>query len=169
MYPPKAPSAKRNTVRIIRKGGPSLVNISVGMAVVVAFLVPLAWTFWRGEQAELGQQRDLFAAQVTWRCERGHLFEAGGQDGARICWICGAIAYPIAEYHCEVHGPCEVEVQFQTDPEIEKSMVSKVRIRGGPWLSPEEGLICPRCTRPLFYAPPDPLKGKLGPNRRLGG
>ena len=85
------------------------------VAVTVAVLLPLAWFYFRGETDSHLRSRTLEQAEISWRCERDHLFMAAGQDGSRICWICGAIAYPVGNYICEVHGAYEVAVQFVTD------------------------------------------------------
>lgn len=135
------------------------------VAVTVAVLLPLAWFYFRGETDSHLRSRTLEQAEISWRCERDHLFMAAGQDGSRICWICGAIAYPVGNYICEVHGAYEVAVQFVTD-DAGITTVKQVRVPKGTWLSPQEGLRCPRCARPLTYPNPDPMNSLLGGSRK---
>lgn len=163
--PDGASSTRRRTVRIVkRRAPPRAATISVAMAVAAAILLPVVWHLWRGEEPVPLLERSLANAELTWRCEAGHLFRAKGHafgaDGltdARTCWRCGKPAYPSARYACPVHGAYDVTLRFAKG-EDGFEVVSRIRLTGREWVFADEGVYCPRCNRRLEYSR-DPLAG----------
>ncbi|RME41567.1 MAG: hypothetical protein D6788_01005 [Planctomycetota bacterium] len=154
-----------STVRIKRQRISPTTAATLVVTLGAAGLIPLAWALWRGQPEPPPRQRTFREAEIPWHCENGHVFLAPGQEGARTCWICGVKAYAVGRFACPVHGPYEVEVRFVNDPDGQP-VIGQVRLPGQDWKPRDEGLVCPRCNRPLFYVPPDPLEPLPGRARR---
>jgi hypothetical protein len=167
--PGKAVAAQgRRTVRIVKSrtlSRPALISLVVACAAVVATLA--LWRFWQPKDIVPPAQRTLGEWETDWKCDSGHSFHAAGQTEPRSCWTCGKPAYPVAYYHCPTHGTYETNARFKADDEG-RPKVAYLRLRGGSWVSVEQGLRCPRCGQLLRYGGHDPLRG-LGNRETPGG
>ena len=150
--------SRRRTVRIIKKRNvPRPAVVSLAIAAGAAILVLAVWRIWQTGEETPVYKRSMRDYEMGWRCEGGHFFHSTGQTNSRRCWMCGRHAYPVALYKCPAHGSYEVAFQFSVDKEgVVKP--SKVRIKGGEWRPPDEGLKCIRCRRDLIREQVDPLE-----------
>ncbi len=163
------PSTRRRTVRIVKQRTASRpAVISLLIAVALALLLPLAWRYWRPEEPPPPLQRTLVDVELEWKCPVGHSFRAAGQVGGRACWTCDRTAFPVTDYTCRVHGPFEVQVRFAVGDDGVPRMAS-LRWPGEEWVSAEDGLPCPRCSRRLVYLKADPLGRASREAKRVGG
>lgn len=158
-------------VRIVKPRTVSRAALVSLLAITIAALfLPAMWHVSRREREDESPVfRTLTDVELKWKCEAGHTFRAAGQVGPRLCWTCDRDAYPVTQRVCPVHGSFQVVVQF-ADGEDGVPRMSKLRFFGQDWVTVEDGLVCPRCSRRLAYQPPDPLdRSRRHPDRRGGG
>ena len=157
---PAAPH--RRTVRIKQRRGVRGPTLSLLLAVIAGIAALVLWQLLQSPASVRAPQRSIESYELTWVCERGHDFRASGhQQGSdglskpRQCWTCGAPAYPAATYRCPVHDGYPVQYRFRASEsgDVEPALV---RLLGQRWVTPDKGLTCPRCARPLVYSD-DPL------------
>lgn len=139
--------------------------ISLGATLGAAALVVWAFRVWNNVEPVQPHFTQISDTLVTWRCDNGHLFESLGHADPRPCWQCGATAYPVITFICEIHGEVEVAYQFRRD---QKGVLvpDKVRVGSGEWTDYEGGLICDRCKLPIVREEHDPLEPTNSNRRR---
>jgi len=128
---------------------PRTALISLMVAAAAAAVAFGAWRVFRDDAVRPVVQRTVRDVLLTYKCERGHTFNAMGQAEPLKCPFCGTPAHAITQYVCPLHGDVEVSVEFTLDADGEP-IVSKLRLPGGRWVDVEAGLRCPRCGQPLY-------------------
>ncbi len=159
---------RKHTVRIVKPK--SAYRAPLFSFLAVAFVAVLAVGLWRvfspAEVAEV-KHRDIHDVVLDWRCDNGHYFEADGVNHALPCEKCGKDSYPVETYYCQEHGRYPVSSRF--DSSSEGLRVEARRISDGDWKPVDEGLFCPRCSKPLRKKRRDPLAKSVRDKRKLDG
>lgn len=128
-------------------------------------IVLIAWRVWRGDSESPLSPVHRFKPLVTYVCPRRHAFTLPLTIEPPRCPTCGQLAYPRAEYRCEMHGTFEVSVRHAVGPDG-KIRASELKLPGKDWVPIEEPLKCPRCKRELIRRHRDPLE--TAPDRESG-
>lgn len=129
-----------------------LVNLAIAGAVAV--LIWFSWWLWRDPPQAPPPQRDLTEVTVTWKCAKGHVYQAPGAYGIGTCRVCGAKAYILVRYRCSVHGEMQALLWHEPHP-AGGSKIAGIDFGDQQWvLSPAE-LRCPQCGRKLRTVGPN--------------
>ncbi len=143
-------------------------GLSLAAVAVTGVFAFTAWRWWRTDEVPVIASTLFEDAELDWKCDQGHTFEAQGQVGGRPCATCGEMAYPVAVYQCPTHGSFEVKVQFQRD-EQGHAHPALYRVGNGQWTAVGEGPKCPRCEQVMIRKEADPLEGRVKPKRKSSG
>ena len=156
-------------VRIVKRRMPSrAAGLSLAAVAVTAVFAFSAWRWWRTDEVPVIASTLFEDAELDWKCEQGHTFQAQGQVGGRPCTSCGEMAYPFTVYQCSTHGAYEVKVQFERD-EQGRARPALYRVGHGQWTAAGEGPKCPRCEQIMTRKEVDPLEGRVKPKRKSSG
>jgi len=121
--------------------------LSLALAVAVAFVAWFAWWIWRAAPAH-NDERPLARVTVSWKCARGHVYEAPAAIGPQPCPQCGADAYVVQRYRCPEHGEFDVLLRHERNREG-RVVVVAVRFEEGPWVEHPSAIRCPTCGRKM--------------------
>jgi len=151
--------SRRHKVRIVkRRVIPRAAVLSLVLALGAAAITFSTWRMFRVPTPVESYTRSLKDLILPYICDRGHEFNAPGAVGAPPCPICGVPTQHVTSLICPVHGEQRVEVQFERGEDgIER--IGRLRLPKGPWVTPEQGLRCPKCQAPLSRKAPDDLSG----------
>lgn len=156
-------------VRIVKRRMPSrAAGLSLAAVAATGVIALSAWRWWRTDPAPIVSTAIFEDAELDWRCDQGHAFEAQGQVGGRPCPTCGEMAYAFTHYQCETHGTYEVKVQFERGDQG-RPRAALFRVGQGQWIAAGKGPKCPRCELIMTRKEHDPLEGRVRPKRKSSG
>jgi hypothetical protein len=156
-------------VRIVKRRIPSrAAGLSLAAVAVTAVFAFSAWRWWRTDEVPVVESTLFEDAELDWKCDQGHIFQAQGQVGGRPCTTCGEMAYPFTVYQCSTHGAYEEKVQFERDGQGH-AHPALFRVVHGQWTAAGDGPKCPRCELVMTRKEVDPLEGRVKPKRKTSG
>jgi hypothetical protein len=157
----------RHTVRIVkRRLPPRAALISLGITACAAGVGFLAFRVWETDEPVTAFRPTIGDVFLTYRCERGDVFQSRGQVEPLPCPTCGRPAHPLATYTCQAHGDQDFLVQFAVGADGEPVVARLRALPHGVWIEAGHGPQC-RCGAIMTRKPVDEIDfGKL--KRREG-